>query len=136
TASSGALDARTDPGQGSPDPCQPSPGSPGFQGPENQLYRVEIHQGGDRTQARFNWSRDNGSVVTAVTAVNGPTLTVRDLGRDEQFGFAKDDWVEVADEVTLLGGGAGVIAQIDSVSPTSPPSITLKTPVSPDVSHN
>ena len=54
TASSGALDARTDPGQGSPDPCQPSPGSPGFQGPENQLYRVEIHQGGDRTQARFN----------------------------------------------------------------------------------
>ena len=57
-------------GEGSGCGCQPVPAA-GYQGMENQLYRVEIHQSGDLSSATFKWSRENGSVVTRVTAVNG-----------------------------------------------------------------
>lgn len=35
----------------------------GYRGLENQLYRVEIHDGGTKDSATFKWSRDNGAVV-------------------------------------------------------------------------
>src|SRR6516162_6538759 len=71
----------------------------GYTGMENQLYRVEIHQGGTANSsgtsspvsATFKWSRDNASVITAVTAINPATnvasnptsqLTVQSTGRD------------------------------------------------------
>src|SRR5260370_6154538 len=41
--------------------CQPIAAA-GYQGLENQLYRVEIHTGGDMTTATFKWSREHDSV--------------------------------------------------------------------------
>ena len=38
--------------------CEPIAAA-GYQGIENQLYRVQIHQEGDETTATFNWSREN-----------------------------------------------------------------------------
>ena len=81
--------------------CQIPPGG-GYERLENQLYRVEVHRSGNLGTARFKWSRDNGSVVTGITQVDGKEITVQDTGRDEYLGFAVDQWVEVVDDLTEL----------------------------------
>ncbi|HKF48719.1 MAG TPA: DUF6519 domain-containing protein [Terracidiphilus sp.] len=85
--------------------CQPIAAA-GFQGLENQLYRVEIQQGGDLTSATFKWSRENASVVTAVTQVgaNSPIITVAGLGPDANLGFQPGQWVELTDDSYQFGG--------------------------------
>ena len=49
TVSTGTMMASTAPG-GPECSCQPTPAA-GYQGLENQLYRVEIHQPGDRNHS-------------------------------------------------------------------------------------
>jgi hypothetical protein len=44
----------------------------GYLGTENQLYRVEIHDGGSLGEATFKWSRHNGSVLFPVERFLGP----------------------------------------------------------------
>jgi len=110
--------------------CQPIPAA-GYQGLENQLYRVEIHQGGSASTATFKWSRENGSVVAAIVGVSGPTVFVNSLGPDANLGFQPNDWVEISDDTFLFGqtpNGSGFLFQILSVDPSGP-SITLKNPV-------
>jgi hypothetical protein len=91
---------------------------------ENYLYRVEIHTVAD-DQVTFKWSRENGSVVFPITAVDtSPAqedsegtlrVTVEDLDRDPyqlQEGF----WVELVDDVTVLKGCSlplGVVKELD-----------------------
>jgi hypothetical protein len=106
--------------------CAPIPAA-GYQGVENQLYRVEIHQGGDETQSTFKWSRENGSVVQAVTAVNGSTVQVASLGPDANLGFQVQEWVELSDDGALFGpkpNQAGALYQIQSIQ-TAVPSLTM-----------
>ena len=43
------------------DPCA-LPADAQFRSRENQLYRVEIHDGGTAAKATFKWSRENGSI--------------------------------------------------------------------------
>jgi hypothetical protein len=129
--STGAMAAMTS--GGSDDcSCQPIPAA-GYHGLENQLYRVEIHQGGDAAKATFKWSRENGSVVAAITSLSGPTVWVNSLGPDANLGFQANDWVEISDDTYLFGqtpNQPGSLYQILSVDPTGP-SITLKTPATP-----
>jgi hypothetical protein len=84
--------------------CQPVAAA-GYQGLENQLYRVEIHTAGDLNTATFKWSRENGSVVAQVTAVgsNSPTITVASLGPDANLGFQTGQWVELSDDSSQFG---------------------------------
>lgn len=114
TPSSGALSARAQPVAPSDSPCLLPPGA-SFRRLENQLYRVEVHSGGALGAATFKWSRDNGSVVTAVDRINGQEITVRDLGRDDVLGFAGGQWVEISDDVRELSGTPGQLVQIDRV---------------------
>jgi hypothetical protein len=103
-------------GQGS---CLPAPHA-AFRGLENQLYRVEVHRGGPIAQATFKWSRDNGSVVTRITQVNGPVVTVDSLGPDANLGFAPLDWVEITDDRGEFGqppNQPGALRQIKIVDP-------------------
>ncbi|MFB3764631.1 MAG: DUF6519 domain-containing protein [Methanotrichaceae archaeon] len=95
-------------------PCRLPPSS-GYKGLENQLYRVEIHRGGSLKQATFKWSRDNGSVVTSITGINGSEITVKDLGRDEVLGFNLGNWVEISDDYSELHGIPGYLAKIDKI---------------------
>lgn len=106
-------------------PCAVS-AEAGFRGLENQLYRVQVHQSGSRNVATFKWSRENGSVVTAIERISGVDVTVQDLGRDAKLGFAAGQWVEILDDALELLGRAGELAQIDSVDPATRV-ITLKT---------
>ncbi|HZP60837.1 MAG TPA: DUF6519 domain-containing protein, partial [Opitutaceae bacterium] len=101
TPGTGKLWARTNPGSGDC-PCEPTPQA-GYRGLENQLYRVEIHHGGDGKTATFKWSRENGSVVSAITEVSSNTLTVNSLGPDANLGYQANNWVELTDDSYLFG---------------------------------
>jgi hypothetical protein len=96
----------------------------GYQGLENQLYRVEIQAGGDASAATFKWSRENGSVVAAVTGITaapggtGSVLTVSSLGPDANLGFQAGQWVEVTDDALRYGdppGAAGTLYQVTAI---------------------
>lgn len=112
--------------------CQPVAAA-GYQGVENQLYRVEIHQGGDETTATFKWSRDNGFVESAVTDIAGQTVTVDSLGPDANLGFQPQQWVELSDDNNLFGqtpNQPGALYQIQTIQPADP-SMTLAGSVVP-----
>ncbi len=137
TVSTGTMSASTAPA-GSDCSCQPIPAA-GYQGLENQLYRVEIHQAGTESTATFKWSRENASVVSAISSVSGSTIVVESLGPDANLGFAPNQWVEISDDSDLFGetpNGPGLLYQIQNIDPTVP-SITLTSPViGVDVSRN
>ncbi|UQX88120.1 DUF6519 domain-containing protein [Jatrophihabitans telluris] len=105
-------------------PCDLSPDAR-YRGPENQLYRVEIHRGGvaydpgapagqlDQAGgqgnvgagagvgvgvATFSFSRENASVVFAIDSVAGASVTLADLGRDRKLALDVGDWVELLDD--------------------------------------
>jgi len=104
----------------------------GYQGIENQLYRVEIHNGGSEREATFKWSRENGSVVTAISKVSGSTVWVSPPPPDTNLGFQVGQWVELTDDTFELGqpaNGPGNLYQILGTSPTdTDPFFTLDVP--------
>lgn len=106
------------------DPCLLAPDA-AYRGPENQLYRVEIHAGGDASTATFKWSRDNGSVVFPITAVDGHWITLSSLGRDDKLAIEVGDWVEAVDDATAARAlddpsGSGVVAPLLRVDELDP----------------
>jgi hypothetical protein len=123
--------------QGSPSLLTNGPAI-GYTGQENQLYRVEIHQGGTAApgstlpatyasgMATFKWSRENGSVATAVTAISSVTnslgaaasqLNVVSLGRDQVLGFNVGDWIEITDDYLELNGMSATAGSASSMQP-------------------
>jgi hypothetical protein len=85
----------------------------GYRGPENQLYRIEIHHGG--RSATFKWSRDNGSVIFPIADIGGPWVSLAGLGRDDKLDAHLGDWVEVVDDAYLAHATAHPLLQIDEV---------------------
>jgi len=115
----GTLSADTNP-SGSDCGCQPIAAA-GYQGLENQLYRVEIHTSGTLATATFKWSRENASVVTQVTSLNpnSPVITVSNLGPDANLGFQNGQWVELTDDTYQFGeipNQPGLLYQILSIN--------------------
>jgi uncharacterized protein DUF6519 len=137
TVSTGKLSAQTSGGTDTCS-CQPIPAA-GYRGLENQLYRVEIQRGGADTKATFKWSRENGSVVSAIQKVSGSTIWLDSLGPDANLGFQADQWVEIYDDTYVFAprpNRPGELYQIQKIVPTSK-SIILYTPVvSIDPSQN
>lgn len=110
--------------------CQPI-ASAGYQGLENQLYRVEIHSAGNLNTATFKWSRENASVVTQVTNVSSAVVTVSSLGPDANLGYQAGQWVELSDDTNLFGQPAnqpGQLYQILSVNQATL-QVTMTNPV-------
>ncbi len=106
------LAARVDPGHKVEDACVIPPDSK-YRGNENQLYRVEIHDGGTAGTggaATFKWSRDNGSVAAAWLGTQGDALLVS-AGR----GFAAGNWIELTDDVMELQGVPGTLVLLTKV---------------------
>jgi hypothetical protein len=120
----GRLHARAADPNASSDPCA-VPQTAGYRRLENQLYRVEIRQGGDENAATFVWSRENGVVrVRALPdtydSVDGrPVFQVAELGRDELTRLAPEDWVEITDDARTVAGLPGYLCQIAAVSNTT-----------------
>jgi hypothetical protein len=109
------------------DPCE-VPAVGGYRGVENRLYRVEIHTDGAFGQARWKWSRDNGSLASPVLAINGADITVARAGRDKTLRFATGDWVEITDDERELEGRSGEMAKVAFVD-QSRAIVTLTAPI-------
>jgi hypothetical protein len=108
--------------QSDTDPCIVPPDS-SYRGPENQLYRVEIHTGsGDEGQKpTFKWSRDNGSAALSVIGI-APSgsdglliVSLADLGRDERLWLAEEEWVEIVDDDSVLENRADPLLQVVAI---------------------
>ncbi len=116
-ASTGRLNTRAIAPPASDDPCNLSP-TGGYRGIENRLYRVEVHDV-SAGKARFKWSRENASVVSAVTdatvSASETRLAVTRIGRDAVLRFHIDDWVEVVDDFLELNGLPGKMLRVKNV---------------------
>src|SRR3954469_7562631 len=117
----GLLKAQARPGTpDDTDPCLSSPDAR-YRG-ENQLYRVEIHNGGTAAGgATFKWSSDNGSVVYPILNLERGsgtvTVTLEHLGRDDRSGLTQGDWVEIADGEEDLRDGTDPLLQVETIDP-------------------
>jgi photosystem II stability/assembly factor-like uncharacterized protein len=113
----GLLRARARPAPISGNSCIVPPNG-GYRRLENQLYRVEIHDGSEAGAATYTWSRENGSVIarledlSADPAKKTVTAQVSDLGRDAMLGFGPEQLVELTDESRLLRAEPGVLLEI------------------------
>ena len=113
----GRLRARArKPFSGDTGPCLTSPEAR-YRGAENQLYRVEIHQGGLLGTATFKWSRENGAVIFPIEKLGGDNVTLAHLGHDTRFGLRSDDWVEIVDDDYVLQNRAEPLRQIEDIDP-------------------
>lgn len=124
------------------------PPAASYRGPENQLYRVEIHRGGiawpDTTKtttasgsaqwATFVVSRENGSVLFPILSGqagdnNTVTVTLGDFGRDDsRFTINTNDWVELVDENNILMGVPGPLYQVSAPPDPIAMTVTLTPP--------
>jgi hypothetical protein len=94
------------------DPCELPP-TGGYRGLENQLYRVEIHDGGAPGAATFKWSRENASVGSRVRSIVSATaLEVETLGRDDVLSIRTGDWVEIIDDAREFAQRAGEMRKV------------------------
>jgi Family of unknown function (DUF6519) len=109
--SNAQMAARLDPGVQIADPCSISPDAQ-YRGAENQLYRIEIHQGGMLADGSptFKWSRDNGSVLAGWLATDGSDLVVT-----SSRGFNAGCWVELSYDQLDLQGLPGTLVKLASV---------------------
>jgi len=118
--SSGKLQARSEPE--SIDTVCMIPPQAKYTGLENQLYRVEIHDAGvvgsnagTSLPPTFNWSRDNGIVVTRIKKIVDSTMTVTNPSKDRNLHFLPQQWVEVTDDRHELWGIPGSMVKIDDI---------------------
>ncbi len=117
--STGQVAARAEPTAAATSACILPPRA-GFRRLENQLYRVEVHAPGSLATGKptFKWSRDNGSVTTAIVSPaptlsgNALTLNVGSLGRDQVLGFGAGQWVELTEDGRELSGTPGILVQL------------------------
>lgn len=91
-----------------------------YRGPENQLYRVEVHRGGaagtdPEDSPTFKWSRDNGSVIFMVAGIEGAWVSLAALGRDDKLDLHIGDRVELVDDAYLARGAASRLPRVDEV---------------------
>jgi Family of unknown function (DUF6519) len=121
----GTLKARAFQPTSSPDDACITPPTSRYRGAENQLYRVEIHHGGqarsDKNEgaeniATFKWSRENGSVIFPIQNISNKIVTLYSMGRDQRFGLQPDDWVEVVDDDYTLQNRVGPLLQVDMIN--------------------
>jgi hypothetical protein len=125
-ASTGAMFAFTDPAPAT-GPCVLPPLA-GYRSLTNQLYRVEIHQGGwfggtpplgytGGTAPTLKWSRDNGTVVSTVSGIAGQSITIAQVGPDVAASYVPGQWVELIDVRSELAAQHGQLLLIASVVP-------------------
>ncbi len=104
-------------------PCLTEPDAQ-YRGLENQLYRVEIHDGntvdeaGNAKTPTFKFSRENGSAIFPVSQFvydagsNTSTASLEHLGRDEKLGLKVHDWVELIDDRISLKNEINPLLQV------------------------
>jgi photosystem II stability/assembly factor-like uncharacterized protein len=116
----GRLRARAVPAAVSTSECIVPPNG-GYRRLENQLYRVEIHDGTAAGAATYTWSRDNGSVIARLEGITTDAVKktvaaeVSHTGRDAAVGFGPEQIVELTDEGRLLRSEPGVLLEVQEI---------------------
>ena len=128
TPRSARMQAQAQPDTSSSGPCV-VPAAAGYQRLENQLYRVEIHNPGAPGTATLKWSRDNGSVVSGIDAIDTAlkTITIHDPGRDAYLSFGAGEWVELTNETIELNPDIGPGILVRLTTPTEGTLLTYDT---------
>ncbi len=108
------------------------PGASGYRGPENQCYRVEIHEVLENGNATCKWSRNSGPHKTIVFNINGTTLTVERIKLDVITGFKPGDFVEITDDWREFSGLPGVMRTVQAVN-EGEQTISLSSPLDPNM---
>ncbi|MGY5124722.1 DUF6519 domain-containing protein [Streptomyces nigrescens] len=109
------LAARSEhPGLTDDEPCLVAPDAR-YRGPENQLYRVEVHDGGSAKDATFKWSRENGSVTFPVDGLDGTWVELATLGSDDKLDLDVGDLVEFVDTGYTSRGEAEPLLRVAEV---------------------
>src|SRR5260370_12380532 len=99
-------------------PCTISPDAR-YRGTENRLFRVEIHNQADAKQPEtLKWARDNASIGYPVRRIEGTTIHVDSLGRDDRTAIQINDWVEVVDDEVSLMAKAHPLLRVVDVRPS------------------
>jgi hypothetical protein len=116
----GAMSARAKIAASGTNPCIIEPTAQ-YRRLENQLYRVEVHNGGPLGDpgTTFKFSRDNGSIVVRWIASTASTLGVSSIGRDAATSLAAGDWIELTDDQHELSRTPGTLVQIETVQGTT-----------------
>ncbi|MEV7084823.1 DUF6519 domain-containing protein [Streptomyces sp. NPDC093085] len=102
------------PDQAGEEPCLVKPDAR-YRGPENQLYRVEVHEGGTAKEATFKWSRENGSVTFAVDGLDGTWVELASLGSDDKLDLNVGDLVEFTDTGAIGRGEPLPLLRVEEV---------------------
>jgi hypothetical protein len=98
-----------------------------YQGLENQLYRVEIHNPGtigEKSIPSFKWSRENGSVVFKILNVargseaSDLIVDIETWPRDRRYGLCIGDWVELCCDEVEFGQIVLPLAKVSKMDPT------------------
>lgn len=119
TQSTGRLRARAQPGGTTDDPCVVPPGA-GYGRLENQLYRVEIHDGGEP----YGAPRSPGS-ITGVQSVALPKQVK--VANDDRV-WRADQWVELFHSNSSAPGTLRRITKVDNNTLTLDKDIPGDTP--------
>lgn len=106
------VEARRPPDAGE-NPCLAG-AEAGYLGPENQLYRVEIHAVDEDGNATFKYSRNNGADVAALLEIDGQFLRIGGVYEPSR-GFSAGQWVELTDNEHELLGIPGTMVQVTRV---------------------
>jgi Family of unknown function (DUF6519) len=112
------LDVTTTPTVDNPDPCA-IPEAGGYTGPDNRLYRFEVHQGGDLGVATIKWSKNNGADLFAATIADAAAAAKGIVTLASGANVRDGDLVEVLVERDDLGDAAP--AQIKLATPSFRP---------------
>lgn len=87
----------------------------GYRGFENQLYRVEVQEGGNDGDATFKWARETDSVVAPWVGIEGDKITSTASDRDGIVLFQPGQWVELTDDSHHLSGQPGTMVKVTKV---------------------
>lgn len=112
---------------GEDDPCRDT-AEDRYRGPENRLYRVEIHEaqqdGENGRGPTFKWSRENGSVVYPIDLAAGQTfegeelfVDVVGLGPDDRYRLRPGNLVELVTAERDEAGTAGPLLEVMEIDP-------------------
>ncbi|MEB3294494.1 MAG: DUF6519 domain-containing protein, partial [Synechococcales bacterium] len=92
-----------------------------YLGTENRLYRVEIHDPGSLGTATFKWSRDNGSIASAIASINGNVIKLKNTVQEayKLFKQSPDEqpWVEILTNEQELKNEPGILVRITATKP-------------------
>ena len=90
-----------------------------FRGPENLLYRIEVHDGGPAGQATFKWSRQNGSVLLPLSSLTGAVAHVAPIARQAASQWVPGTWLEFSDTFDRMSGRCRAMVQVVSAETVS-----------------